>query len=353
MMQTPGQSETGQRSRAVHAVLHNGQDAAEDIFWLHSRSQGTRGSVAHRWFRASNAVLVRAYSCCLFFGLQIRNFWDIATGVGAETGNYPEHGQYSEENLGYGSPCGTNGGVNHRAAYRTMIAKNGVTLTNLIAKVAEKENVAFSDLPCGLVRRALPSDPLLYKTHHPRYHRNGEIEKFTENNLVRGIILSTRTDPRGWCKSHGHERKYWALGEHKDANATWCPVGIASEIQKFSDAYRTDARFAGVPTMTMDFSLMHDNASYAREEFRRLLNFTSVQVSRERFGLADHLYIRPDTGEVPIQDVKCDDWQCSCQGFSDHFHTTNMKHWGKAHGNPGFEHWWIQHSCTTTYAGSP
>jgi hypothetical protein len=279
----------------------------------------------------------------------IRNFWDVATGVGAETGNYPEKGKYLEVNLGFGSSCGTNGGENQRAAYKK--ARSDAATLDLVARVAAKENATFADLPCDLIRRAGPSDPILYKTHHPLFFRDGEIEKFTSNNLVCGIILTNRSDTWGWCKTHGHERKYWAKGEHKEADSTWCPVGIAAEVEEFHKWYETDRRFQGVPVMTVDYSLMASNGSHAAKEFQRLLDFASVQVSKERFELAAHLHIRKSTGDDKKQDVDCNDWQCSCQGFSDKFHTTNMKHWGKAHGKTVLQHWWMQHGCKTVYTG--
>ena len=198
----------------------------------------------------------------------IRNFWDIATGVGA--GAITRKGPLPRRHTRFGSPCGTNNGRNHREAY-TRIKTNKILhakFTDLVARVASREGTSITHLPCDLTRRATIEDPLLIKTHHPILRRRGELQKYPGNNLVCGIVHTIRSDTESWCQHHGHERKYWESEPE-------CASGVATNIAKFLKSY--DAEFRGVPRLIMDFSLMSMNASYARTEFRRLLNFTSVR----------------------------------------------------------------------------
>jgi glycosyl transferase family 25 len=59
--------------------------------------------------------------------------------------------------------------------------------------------------------------------------------------------------------------------------------------------------------------------------------------------LAPHVYTEPG----PDRDI-CASWNCSCQGFSDVFHTLHMR-WGKAKlAHPKVRKWWIAHQCRTT-----
>ena len=172
----------------------------------------------------------RASSACAAGNTWIRNFWDIGAGVAAQA-HYPELGskEWSTATLAHGSPCGTNGGHDHRRlrpADFDHLAREQQTagtsrIASLVAKIlAEEAPLSATRSPgpidvakfngCDLVSAPGPSDPVLIKTHHPQLDVLSKLARhYTSSSNVGGIVLTMRSDATGWCKTHGLQNAEW------------------------------------------------------------------------------------------------------------------------------------------------
>lgn len=266
----------------------------------------------------------------------IRSFWDIATGIGAQA-HYQEGGEWSNATMAFGSACGTNGGKNNRGLIPVAFRKNGhlseeqkngrtSRIASLVANIMTEEtalsatighyhgqkhnNVPFTG--CDLVSAPGPSDPVLIKTHHPFLRINHVVARhYTTHTAsggdvsnVCGIVLTNRSNSRGWCKSHGLQVKKWWHHEgaepvNWDDPEDWmavCAKNVAAEFAKFNkywiDRSAEDQPMAGAPIITMNFTEMSKDQRVAHREFRALFEFVNVSVSASRFELAADLHLR-------------------------------------------------------------
>ena len=158
----------------------------------------------------------------------MRNFWDIGAGVAAQA-HYPELGSktWSTATLAHGAPCGTNGGHDHRrlrtADFDHLACEQQTAgasrIAGLVATIlAEEAALPATHSPidiatfngCDLVSAPGPSDPVLIKTHHPQLDFLPKLARhYTSGSNVGGIVLTTRSDATGWCKTHGLQNAKW------------------------------------------------------------------------------------------------------------------------------------------------
>eukprot|EP00040_Diaphanoeca_grandis_P000332 m.15137 g.15137 ORF g.15137 m.15137 type:complete len:395 (+) comp10454_c0_seq1:308-1492(+) len=222
----------------------------------------------------------------------IRNFWDIATGIGTQS-MYPEGGQRSTTSDAYASVCGTNRGKNHVAAWNTK----KTAVLELLRRINPDSEPTLSfgadqtvTNVCDLVRTAKPSDPMIIKTHLPRpISPRSELDRFVGKNLVCGIIHTVRTEVDSWCRSHGTGVSWWN-------NATECPHVVSKMMQGDADFWHSvqseGGPLAGVPVLTLNFTEMTtgDDPTVVENSIQKLFAFTNTTVDPRRLQLASLLH---------------------------------------------------------------
>lgn len=222
----------------------------------------------------------------------LRNVWDIATGIGAESA-YPEQGTLSKNNLTYGSDCGANNGNNHRHAYQmyTRGSKNHThTVIALAAQIERNEHTVIHDFPCGFVKRANATDPLLVKTHFPVLQLvDGEYKRYSSRRNICAVILAHRDYM--WCEHHKLERKFWATVNTKNDTYSECKHEIANKIITHNMYWKKKADYLGIPVVVFNFSNAILKRSVAVAEFKRVFKFINISITPERMALATLLHI--------------------------------------------------------------